>query len=99
MVTLQLRQLDVPPGQRLLIHDLDWPEFEAILDELGDKRASRIAYSERVLEIRMPLPKHEREKSIISDAVKIILEELEIDCKRHDKCLKVAYCNSAVKRC
>jgi hypothetical protein len=33
MVTLQLRQLDVPPGQRLLIHDLDWPEFEAILDE------------------------------------------------------------------
>jgi Uma2 family endonuclease len=81
MVTLQLRQLDVPPGQRLLIHDLDWPEFEAILDELGDKRASRIAYSERVLEIRMPLPKHEREKSIISDVVKIILEELNLDCE------------------
>ncbi|MBF1999090.1 MAG: Uma2 family endonuclease [Synechococcales cyanobacterium M58_A2018_015] len=81
MVTLQLRQLTVPPGQRLLIHDLDWPEFEAILDELGEKRASRIAYSDGTLEIRMPLPKHEREKSIIGDIIKILLEELEIDCE------------------
>jgi Uma2 family endonuclease len=81
MVTLQLQQLTVPPGQRLLIHDLDWSKFEAILDELGEKRASRIAYSDGILEIRMPLPKHEREKSIIGDIVKILLEELEIDCE------------------
>ncbi len=81
MVTLQLRQLTVPPGQRLLIHDLDWSEFEAILDELGENRASRIAYSDGILEIRMPSPKHEREKSIIGDVVKILLEELEIDCE------------------
>jgi Uma2 family endonuclease len=80
-VTLQLRQLDVPPGQRLLIHDVDWPEFEQILDELGEKRATRIAYSQKTLEIRMPLPKHEREKSLIGDVVKILLEELEIDCE------------------
>ena len=36
MVTLQLRQLDVPPGQRLLLHDVSWDEFEAILAELGE---------------------------------------------------------------
>jgi hypothetical protein len=24
MVTLQLRQLEVPPGRRLLIRDVDW---------------------------------------------------------------------------
>ncbi|OLP18514.1 hypothetical protein BST81_10570 [Leptolyngbya sp. 'hensonii'] len=81
MVTLQLQQLDVPPGQRLLIHDLDWSEFEAILDELGEDRASRIAYSDGILEIRMPLPKHERQKSILGDIVKILLDELEIDCE------------------
>ncbi len=81
LVTLQLRQLDIPPGQRLLIHDVDWSEFEHILEELGEKRAARIAYSERILEIRMPLPKHEREKSILGDVVKILLEELEIDCE------------------
>lgn len=81
MVTLQLRQLDVPPGQRLLIHDLGWADFEAVLTELGEKRASRIAYSHGVLEIRMPLLKHERAKSIIGDIVKILLDELEIDCE------------------
>jgi Uma2 family endonuclease len=84
MVTLQLRQLDVPAGQRLLIHHLDWPELEAILTELGEKRASRIAYSDGVLEIRMPLPKHEREKSILGDIVKTLLDELEIDCECFD---------------
>jgi Uma2 family endonuclease len=81
MVTLQLRQLDVPPGQRLVIRDLSWAELELILNEMGDRRAARIAYNEEVLEIRMPLPKHERTKSILGDAVKILLEELEIDCE------------------
>lgn len=81
MVTLQLRQLDVPPGQRLLIRGVKWREFESILRELGDTRVSRIAYSQETLEIRMPLPKHERAKSMIGDVVKVILEELDIDCE------------------
>jgi Uma2 family endonuclease len=81
MVTLQLRQLDVPPGQRLVIRNLPWAELELVLMEMGDHRATRIAYNEEVLEIRMPLPKHERTKSILGDAVKILLEELAIDCE------------------
>ncbi|MGB0564853.1 MAG: Uma2 family endonuclease [Spirulinaceae cyanobacterium] len=80
-VTLQLQQLDVPPGQRLRIQDLDWSAFERILCELGEHRSTRIAYSQTVLEIRMPLPQHERAKSILGDIVKIILEELGIDCE------------------
>lgn len=81
MVTLQLRQLTVPPGQRLLIHDVQWSEFEAILDELGEKRASRIAYSNETLEIRMPLPEHEVDKELLGDLVKILLEELDLNCE------------------
>lgn len=81
MVTLQLQQLEIPSGQRLLLHHVDWQELEAILRELGEHRASRIAYHQGNLEIRMPSPKHEREKSLISDAVKIFLEELAIDCE------------------
>ncbi|WP_019501014.1 Uma2 family endonuclease [Pseudanabaena sp. PCC 6802] len=79
MVTLQLRQLVVHPGQRIQLQEVNWQEFEAILDELGDKRACRIAYSDGVLEIRMPLPKHEKAKVLIGDMVKILLEELDID--------------------
>ncbi len=81
MVTLQLRQLDVPPGQRLLVREINWQEFEAILTELGEHRATRIAYSQGTLEIRMPRFKHERAKSFIGDAVKILLDELAIDCE------------------
>jgi Uma2 family endonuclease len=81
MVTLQFRQLSVPPGHRVILHNVSWQEFEAILTELGDHRATRLAYIQGTLEIRMPLPKHEVAKVIIGDMVKILLEELEIDCE------------------
>src|SRR4028119_1838936 len=76
---LELKRLEVPPGQKVLLDDVSWQEFEAILEELGEHRASRIAYSRGTLEIRMPLPEHEVNKEIIGDMVKILLEELEID--------------------
>ena len=79
MVTLQLRQLDVPTGQRLLLHDVSWPEFEAILQELGEHRCSRVAYNNGLLEIMVPLPEHEDDKEIIGDLLKAFLEELDIE--------------------
>jgi Uma2 family endonuclease len=79
MVTLQLRQMVVYPGDTLHLRDVDWAEFEAIVAELGDRRSSRIAYVDRILELRMPLPKHEVDKELIGDMVKILLEELDID--------------------
>ncbi|WP_299414720.1 Uma2 family endonuclease [Acaryochloris sp. IP29b_bin.148] len=79
MVTLQLRQLVVNPGQRIELQGVNWNEFEAILEELGDRRASRIAYSNGVLELRMPSPEHEVDKELIGDMVKILLEELDIN--------------------
>jgi len=79
MVTLQLRQLEVPPGQRILLHEVSWAEFEAILEELGDHRSTCLAYDHGLLELIAPLPEHEHLKETISDAVKDISEELAID--------------------
>ncbi len=81
-VTLAIRQLEIPEGQRLRLHDLDWQEFEAILGELGEHRASRIAYFDGTLEVRMPLPEHEVDKELIGDIVKLILDTLglEFEC-------------------
>lgn len=76
MVTLQLQQLDVPPGQCLLIHDVSWSEFEAILEELGNHRSSRIAYNHQLLEITVPLPEHEYFKQSICIAIEDIAEAL-----------------------
>jgi Uma2 family endonuclease len=78
MVTLQLGQIRVPPGQRVILCDISWQEFETILAELGEHRGSRIAYSQGILEIMVPLPEHEKAKVIIGDFVKILLDELDL---------------------
>ncbi len=76
---LELRRLEVPPGQRLLLQDVTWQEFETILEELGDHRSARLAYDNGTLEIMMPLPEHEDDKEIIGDLIKALLEELDIE--------------------
>ncbi|WP_346292820.1 Uma2 family endonuclease [Sphaerothrix gracilis] len=81
MVTLQLRQLQIPSGQRLDLQDVSWAEFEAILQELGEARNTRIAYSDGMLSIMSPLPEHEKAKVLIGDLVKVLLEELDRDCE------------------
>lgn len=76
---LSLQQIIVSPGHQLLLKDISWQQLESILEELGEKRAARISYSNGVLEIMAPLPEHEKDKEIIGDLVKILLEELQID--------------------
>ncbi len=78
MATLvRIAQIETLQGQTTILHDIDWQQFEAILEDLGENRASRIAYFDGVLEIRMPLPEHERTKVIISNLLVILLEELD----------------------
>jgi Uma2 family endonuclease len=79
MVTLQLKQIRVPAGQRIILEDVSWQVFEAILNELGEHRGSRVAYSQGTLEIMAPLPEHERAKVIIGDLVKALLDELNLN--------------------
>ena len=76
---LELKRLTVPPGQRVLLQDVSWQEFETILEELGEHRSARLAYDRGTLEIMTPLPEHEASKEIIGDLVKALLEELDID--------------------
>ncbi len=76
---LELQKLTVPPGHKLLLHDISWQEFEAILEDLGEHRAARIAYDRGTLEIMTPLPEHEVSKVLISSLLEALLEELEIE--------------------
>ena len=76
---LELKRFALPPGQRMLLKDVNWQEFEAILEDLGENRASRIAYENRTLEIMSPLPEHETRKVLIGDLLKALMEELEIE--------------------
>ena len=76
---LELKRIDVPPGQKVLLHDVSWEEFETILEELGEHRAARLAYDNGIVEIMTPLPEHEYAKELIGDLVKALLEELDIE--------------------
>jgi Uma2 family endonuclease len=72
---LELRRITVPPGQRVILENVEWQEFETILTELGDHRGSRLAYDNRLREIMMPLPEHEDDQEIVGDLIKALLEE------------------------
>ncbi|MBD2577483.1 Uma2 family endonuclease [Oscillatoria sp. FACHB-1406] len=76
---LELQKITIPPGQRILLNDISWLEFEKILEELGEHRSSRIAYNDKTLEIMVPLPPHERDKVLISNFIEVLLEELDLD--------------------
>ncbi len=53
-----------------LLRDISWEEFEAILEELGDRRSTRMAYCDGILEIMSPSPEHEYFKETLGDAIK-----------------------------
>jgi Uma2 family endonuclease len=76
---LDLKRLEIPPGQKIWLRDMTWTEFEQILLELGEHRGARIAYYNHILEIMTPLPEHESNKEIVGDLIKVLLEELDIE--------------------
>ncbi|MEA5500125.1 Uma2 family endonuclease [Limnoraphis robusta Tam1] len=71
-----ISQMNFSPGSVVTIPNVNWQEFEAILQELGEKRSSRVVYSHNTLEIMVPLPEHEKPTEIISDIVKMLLKSL-----------------------
>jgi Uma2 family endonuclease len=76
---LKLQQIIVKPGQEMLLKDVSWQQLENILEEMGEKRAARISYSNGWLEIMVPLPEHEKDKEIFGEFVRILLDKLQID--------------------
>ena len=76
---LELQQIIVNPGQQMLLKDISWQKLEKILEEMGERRAARISYSDGWLEIMVPLPEHEKDKEIFGELVRILLDKLEID--------------------
>ncbi len=73
-VVKPVSQMQLAPGSAVTIPNVSWEEFESILQELGEKRSARVAYSKGTMEIMVPLPEHEKPKDLISDIVKTLLK-------------------------
>ncbi|MBW4558147.1 MAG: Uma2 family endonuclease [Trichormus sp. ATA11-4-KO1] len=68
--------------QRVILHNISWHTFNAILEELGDKRATRLAYNEGNLEIMTPLGEHENTNRFIDDLIRILADQLNMHLKK-----------------
>jgi Uma2 family endonuclease len=67
------------PENRVILKGVSWSTFKALLADVGDDRAWRIAYDGGVLEIRMPHLEHEVPKGLIESFIEATADELEIE--------------------
>jgi Uma2 family endonuclease len=67
------------PENRVILKGASWSTFKALLADVGDDRAWRIAYDGRVLEIRRPHLEHEVPKGLIESFIETTADELEIE--------------------
>jgi hypothetical protein len=78
MVDRQTLSASPPPQERVsevptvVLAGVRWETFKALLADLGEDRACRIAYERGLLEIRMPLEEHEEPKRLIESFVEAI---------------------------
>lgn len=69
-------------GKLITLTGIKWLTFKAIMSDVGDGRAWRIAYAEGVLEIRMPLTEHEEPVGMIEHFVGVLVDEMEIEMRQ-----------------
>jgi Uma2 family endonuclease len=67
------------PENRVILKGVSWSTFKALLADVGDDRAWRIAYDRGLLEIRMPHLEHEVPKGLIESLIEATADELEIE--------------------
>lgn len=74
-----VEQQTTPVENRVILKGVSWSTFKALLADVGDNRAWRIAYEGGVLEIRMPYLEHEVPKGLIESFIEATADELEIE--------------------
>ena len=75
------QELSTRLTQRVTLHGISWQTYKRILAELGDHRASRLAYDQGVLEITMPSDRHETNKKLLERMIETLTEELNPPAK------------------
>jgi hypothetical protein len=53
-----IHQIKLTPGSAIQTNGVSWRDYLALLQQLGHRRSTSIAYDHGVLEIRMPVDTH-----------------------------------------
>jgi Uma2 family endonuclease len=70
-----------PADQRVVLSNVSWQTYEALLADLADSSAPRLTFDQGTLEIMSPTAEHEEINRTIALLVEIAAEELEIDVR------------------
>jgi Uma2 family endonuclease len=80
MAAMTTTTMNDPTADDLVVMtDVSWAKFEAILDERGDTSPPRVTYLEGTLELMSPSTNHERLKTYMAAVVEEYLDELGIE--------------------
>ena len=75
-------QESVPPQVGVVLRGVSWSTFKALMADIGEDRAYRIAYDQGMLEIMVPYEQHEEPKILIAEFVTATADELEIEIRQ-----------------
>ncbi len=81
MVSLLSPPQDAPSSrdtQRVVLRNISWQTYQALLADVGNGRSSRLAYDRGVLEITMPSDLHEFIRHLLERIIIALTEELNL---------------------
>ncbi len=78
-IATPINHIKLAPGSAMIISGLTWKTYEALLQDLGDNRPTRIAYDQGVLEIRMPGESHEIINRLLAKIITMLAMELGME--------------------
>ena len=61
----------LPDGATLIIHQVEWDDYERLLEELAQRPRLRVSYDGGKLEIMTPLPEHEACARLVDALVRV----------------------------
>lgn len=79
VIATPISQIKLAPGSAIAIAGLTWKTYEALLQELGEIRQTRIAYDQGVLEIRMPGELNEIINRLLAKIITTLALELGLE--------------------
>lgn len=78
---LEIGNLEGKVTQRVVLPNISWGTYKALLADLGDQRTSRLVYDQGILEIIMPSDRHGTSIQLLERMVTALTEELDLPAK------------------
>ncbi len=67
-----------PAEGRIIVHGVDWGDYEKMLQIVGDRRI-HVTYDEGTMEVRMPSQRHEQAAQLLGLFIPLLADELGVD--------------------